>query len=76
MNLVSQNFLLALLEVRKVAEQFDTIRNSVRESRLAHALQRFVGTNFVPNVGLLEIEALNSLMIPDQIHHCTHAELV
>ena len=38
--------------------------------------QRFVSTNFPSEVIYLTINACNSLKIPDQIHHCTRAELV
>ena len=38
----------------KIAIQYDTIRNSVWQSRLAYVLQRFVGTNFLRNACLFD----------------------
>ena len=38
------------------------IRNSVSDSRLAHVLQRFVGTNFLSNMGLLDNHAARFLL--------------
>ena len=47
------------------------LRISLRESRLPHVLQQFVGTNFLTEGILSNIYALNTLKIPDQMHHCT-----
>ena len=51
---LSQNLPFALLMVTKIATLYDTIRNSVWESRLAYVLQRSVGANFLPDVGLFD----------------------
>ena len=71
-----QNFYLGYLRLQNSLNKSTQYKIRCGETRLAHVLQRFVSINFLLKAGLLEIYALNSLIIPDQIHHCMRAEPV